>query len=74
MKTQFDYVIVGGSSAGCVLANRLSENPKVRVLLLQAGKKTTSADSHSYWLDSNILRLAVCRENRRRYTTIKVKL
>jgi len=34
---QFDYVIVGGGSAGAVLANRLSANPLVRVCLLEAG-------------------------------------
>lgn len=40
--TEYDYVIVGAGSAGCVLANRLSADPDISVCLIEAGKKDTS--------------------------------
>jgi choline dehydrogenase len=44
VKESFDYVIVGGGSAGCALANRLSADPNNSVLVLEAGRP-------DYWFD-----------------------
>ena len=62
----YDFVIVGAGSAGCVLANRLSADPRRRVLLLEAGRRDVHPFIH---MPAGIARLVHNRRINWHYAT-----
>ncbi len=57
--SRFDYIVVGGGSAGCVLANRLSADGKTRVLLLEAGGDDRPLHEPSQFMSNMMIHVPV---------------
>ncbi len=58
IEMQYDYIIIGAGSAGCLLANRLSAEPSRKVLLLEAGKRDRHPNIHVPLSFSKLFRTA----------------
>ena len=54
LATSYDYVVIGGGTSGLTVANRLSENPKTQVLVLEAGG--------NYLADPRVIVPALCMQ------------
>jgi len=67
MSREFDYIVIGGGSAGCVIAGRLSEDPAVSVCVLEAGDK---ADSRVVKIPFGMIALVPTKRNNWAFDTV----
>ena len=69
-KSEFDYVIVGAGSAGCVLANRLSEDSEVSVCLIEAGG---SHKNPLVWIPAGVFLMLISKIKNWAFPTVPQK-
>ena len=70
MDSMFDYIVVGGGSAGCVLAARLSESPANKVLLIEAGRNDVNPFIH---IPATFIRVLLGGRDAQTYTSVPEK-